>query len=141
MIWSDNFVIPNLAQHKKNAEILINYYYDPEVMAQVADYVNYIPPVKGVKEIFETWLEQHFPDRKDRVLNRIRDMRGSKLYDARFALRGKGEGKWAEQLESLFRVTRRKLDLERRPELSTASFRVPPDPNDPQTDLFAPSAG
>jgi spermidine/putrescine transport system substrate-binding protein len=50
MIWSDNFVIPNQAQHKKNAEKLIDYYYDPQVMAQVADYVNYIPPVKGTKE-------------------------------------------------------------------------------------------
>ena len=51
MIWSDNFVIPNKAQHKKNAEKLINYYYDPEVMAAVADYVNYISPVKGTKEV------------------------------------------------------------------------------------------
>jgi spermidine/putrescine transport system substrate-binding protein len=50
MVWSDNFVIPNKARHKKNAELLINYYYDPAVMAQVEDYVNYIPPVKGVKE-------------------------------------------------------------------------------------------
>jgi len=50
-LWSDNFVIPNLAQHKKNAERLINYYYDPKVMAQVVDYVNYIAPVKGAKEI------------------------------------------------------------------------------------------
>jgi spermidine/putrescine transport system substrate-binding protein len=50
MIWSDNFVIPNQAQHKKNAEKLIDYYYDPAVMAKVADYVNYIPPVKGTKE-------------------------------------------------------------------------------------------
>jgi len=49
MIWSDNFVIPNQAQHKKNAELLINYYYDPKVMAKVADWVNYIPPVKGTK--------------------------------------------------------------------------------------------
>jgi spermidine/putrescine transport system substrate-binding protein len=48
---SDNFVIPNLAQHKTNAEKLINYYYDPKVMAQVAAYVNYIPPVKGTKEV------------------------------------------------------------------------------------------
>ena len=48
--WSDNFVIPNQAQHKKNAETLINYYYDPEVMAAVEDYVNYISPVKGSKE-------------------------------------------------------------------------------------------
>jgi spermidine/putrescine transport system substrate-binding protein len=50
MIWSDNFLIPNQAQHKKNAEQLIDYYYDPAVMAQVADWVNYIPPVKGTKD-------------------------------------------------------------------------------------------
>jgi spermidine/putrescine transport system substrate-binding protein len=51
MYWSDNFVIPNLARHKKNAETIINYYYDPAVMAQVVDYVNYISPVKGSKAI------------------------------------------------------------------------------------------
>src|SRR6476661_473719 len=50
-LWSDNFVIPALAKHKKNAETLINYYYDPQVMAQVVDYVNYISVVKGTKEI------------------------------------------------------------------------------------------
>ena len=50
MLWSDNFVIPNQAKHKKNAETLINYYYDPEVMAQVAAWVNYIPPVKGTRD-------------------------------------------------------------------------------------------
>jgi spermidine/putrescine transport system substrate-binding protein len=50
MLWSDNFVIPNKARHKKNAETLINYYYTPDVMAQVEDYVNYIAPVKGAKE-------------------------------------------------------------------------------------------
>ncbi len=50
-MFSDYFVIPNLAQLKKNAEKLINYYYDPKVMAAVADYVNYIPPVAGVKPI------------------------------------------------------------------------------------------
>jgi spermidine/putrescine transport system substrate-binding protein len=50
-LWSDNFVIPALARHKKNAETLINYYYDPKVMADVVDYVNYISPVKGTKEI------------------------------------------------------------------------------------------
>jgi len=51
MYWSDNLVIPNLARHKKNAETVINYYYDPAVMAQVVDYVNYISPVKGSKAI------------------------------------------------------------------------------------------
>jgi spermidine/putrescine transport system substrate-binding protein len=52
-LWSDNFVIPALAKHKKNAEMLINYYYDPKVMAEVVDYVNYISPVKGTKEILQ----------------------------------------------------------------------------------------
>jgi spermidine/putrescine transport system substrate-binding protein len=50
MIWSDNFVIPNHAKRKKNAERLINFYYQPEVMAEVEAYVNYISPVKGAKE-------------------------------------------------------------------------------------------
>jgi len=49
VIWSDNLLIPNLAQHKKNAERLINYYYDPAVMAQVVAYVNYVSAVKGTK--------------------------------------------------------------------------------------------
>ncbi|HXD61601.1 MAG TPA: spermidine/putrescine ABC transporter substrate-binding protein [Lacisediminihabitans sp.] len=49
-LWNDNFVIPVGSDHKKNAETLINYYYDPEVAAQVAAYVNYIPPVVGTKE-------------------------------------------------------------------------------------------
>src|SRR5665811_1362733 len=53
MLWSDNMVIPNLVKHKKNAEILINYYYDPAVMAEVVDYVNYISPVKGTKAVLE----------------------------------------------------------------------------------------
>ena len=49
-LWSDNFVIPALAKHKKNAETLINHYFDPKVMAEVAAWVNYIPPVKGAGE-------------------------------------------------------------------------------------------
>ena len=51
MLWSDNFVIPNQAKHKANAEKMMNYFYDPAVMAKVEDYVNYISPVKGAKQI------------------------------------------------------------------------------------------
>jgi spermidine/putrescine transport system substrate-binding protein len=53
MLWSDNLMIPIGSPHKKNAEILMNYYYDPKVAAQVADYVNYICPVKGAKAEIE----------------------------------------------------------------------------------------
>ncbi len=50
LLWSDNFVIPALAQHKKNAERLINHYYDPAVMAQVVEYVNYVSPIPAAKD-------------------------------------------------------------------------------------------
>jgi spermidine/putrescine transport system substrate-binding protein len=50
MLWTDNMLIPPLASHKKNAEKLMNYYYDPVVAAQVAAYVNYICPVQGAQE-------------------------------------------------------------------------------------------
>lgn len=50
MIWSDAMVIPSVATHKKNAEILMNYYYDPVVAARVAAWVNYVCPVQGAQE-------------------------------------------------------------------------------------------
>lgn len=50
MLWSDNLLVPIGARHKTNAEILMNYYYDPKVAAEVAAYVNYICPVKGAQE-------------------------------------------------------------------------------------------
>ena len=50
MLWTDNMLIPALAAHKKNAEQLINFYYDPEIAAMVAAYVQYISPVEGAKE-------------------------------------------------------------------------------------------
>ena len=46
-LWSDNMMIPIGSPHKKNAEKLINYYYDPKVAAEVAAYVNYICPGAG----------------------------------------------------------------------------------------------
>ncbi|GAA3390031.1 polyamine ABC transporter substrate-binding protein [Cryptosporangium minutisporangium] len=50
---NDNMLIPNKAAHKKNAELLMNYYYEPAVAAELAAYVNYICPVVGAKEILE----------------------------------------------------------------------------------------
>jgi spermidine/putrescine transport system substrate-binding protein len=49
-LWTDNMLVPALAQHKKNAELAMNYYYDPVVAATVAAYVQYISPVKGAQE-------------------------------------------------------------------------------------------
>lgn len=52
-LWSDNLMIPIGSPHKSNAEKLIDYYYDPEVAAEVAAYVNYICPVDGAREAME----------------------------------------------------------------------------------------
>lgn len=53
MLWSDNMLIPNFAQHKENAEKWMNYYYDPKVAAELAAWVNFICPVVGAKEEME----------------------------------------------------------------------------------------
>jgi DNA repair photolyase len=78
----------------------------------------------AVAPLFKQWLEENFPDRKDKVLNRIRDLRGGKLYDAQWGVRGRGTGIFAEQMQALFDVTCRRLGLnEEKQDLSTASFR------------------
>lgn len=52
-LWSDNMMIPSTSTNKINAEKVMNYYYEPEVAAQVAAYVNYICPVKGAQAEME----------------------------------------------------------------------------------------
>jgi spermidine/putrescine transport system substrate-binding protein len=52
-LWSDNLMVPIGSPHKENAEILMNYYYGPEVAAEVAAYVNYICPVEGARKAME----------------------------------------------------------------------------------------
>ncbi len=80
----------------------------------------------AVAPMFEQWLATHFPDRKEKVLNRLRAVRDGKVYDSRFGKRMRGEGIFAEQIEVLFDVARRKVGLaEHGPELSTAAFRRP----------------
>lgn len=76
--------------------------------------------------LFEQWLATHYPDRQAKVLNQLRTMRGGKLYDAKFGTRMKGEGLFAEQIQRIFQVARRKAGLAGpAPALSTAAFRRP----------------
>lgn len=78
----------------------------------------------AVAPLMEAWLEEHFPDRKEKVLNRVRALRGGKLYDAKWGVRGRGEGIFAEQIQALFDVACRKHGLNEDPyALSTAHFR------------------
>ena len=89
----------------------------------------------GVADLFAAWLERHVPERKAKVLNRVRAMRGGRLNDPRFHARHRGSGAFAEQTHALFELARRRAGLPKSPrELSTAAFRRPADP---QLSLFA----
>jgi DNA repair photolyase len=91
----------------------------------------------AVAGLFAAWLAEHFPDRREKVLNRIRSLRGGRLNDPNFGSRMHGEGIFAEQMRALFETACRRLGFpEERPELSTAAFRRPRDPGDPQLELF-----
>ncbi|MFF3764830.1 spermidine/putrescine ABC transporter substrate-binding protein [Streptomyces sp. NPDC001922] len=50
-LWSESLMIPNLAGHKRNAEALIDYYYEPEVAAELAAWVNYVCPVPAARDV------------------------------------------------------------------------------------------
>jgi DNA repair photolyase len=96
-----------------------------------------------VAPLFKDWLAAHFPDRADRVMSRVRDMRGGKDYDASFATRMKGEGAWADLLRQRFHKAVRRLGLNERQRgiLDMSQFRRleppgRPTPDNPQLDLF-----
>ena len=90
----------------------------------------------AVAEIFPAWLEEHLPERKEKVLSRIRDLRRGRLNDSRFGTRGRGEGVFAKQVRDLFLAAARRHGLDGRgPELSTAAFRRP---GGDQMTLFPP---
>lgn len=78
----------------------------------------------AVAPLFEEWLEKHLPDQKEKVLNRIRSIRGGKLNDPRFGSRMEGEGIFSDQIRSLFDLSCRKYGIAgQSPLLSTAHFR------------------
>jgi DNA repair photolyase len=80
----------------------------------------------SVADLFDDWLRRHYPDRREKVLGRLRDMRGGALNDARFGWRMRGWGPLAEQVRALFALGCRRAGLSRDfPALSAAAFRRP----------------
>jgi DNA repair photolyase len=77
----------------------------------------------AVAPLFEHWLEEHFPDRKEKVLGRIRHLRGDRLNNSQWHTRMIGDGIFAEQIASLFEVSCRHTGIGERPKLSRESFR------------------
>ena len=95
-----------------------------------------------VAPLFKDWLAAHFPDRADRVMSRVRDMRGGKDYDSDFSKRMKGEGLWVDMLKQRFQKATKRLGLNARQRgiLDMSEFqrpaKRPPPPASPQLDLF-----
>jgi DNA repair photolyase len=81
----------------------------------------------AIAPLFEHWLEEHFPDRKEKVLGRIREIRGGtgRLNDSSWGSRIKGQGIFAEQVSTMFEVACRRNGIGERPQLSTAAFHRP----------------
>ncbi|MFI2352308.1 PotD/PotF family extracellular solute-binding protein [Streptomyces sp. NPDC019443] len=50
-LWAESLMIPNLARHKRNAEALVDHYYEPEVAAELAAWVNYVCPVPAARDV------------------------------------------------------------------------------------------
>lgn len=79
-----------------------------------------------VAPLFDEWLARCVPERRDKVLNRLKAIRGGRLNSAEFGQRMRGEGIFAEQIHSLFKVALKKSGLSARgPELSVTGFRRP----------------
>ncbi len=76
----------------------------------------------GVKDLFQTWVREHYPDRAERVLARIRDMRDGRLNDAEFGTRMRGTGPFADQIAQMFASYKKKYGLTRRPVVNASRF-------------------
>jgi DNA repair photolyase len=119
-------VIPGLTDHEMPAIVAAA----KEAGATMASWQLLRLP-HGVKQLFDEWLAAHRPLSRDKVLDRIRELRGGALNDANFGTRFRGEGEWARQLEQLFALARRRAGFtapaagRRGAGVSTAAFRRP----------------
>jgi DNA repair photolyase len=82
-----------------------------------------------VAPLFRQWLDQHFADRAERVMARIREMRGGRDYQADFATRMKGDGVWSQLIRQRVELAAKRHGLSRKtPELDCSAFVRPQPP-------------
>jgi DNA repair photolyase len=112
-------VIPGLTDHELPAILSAA----AKAGAIAAGYVPLRLPY-GVGALFEQWLTLHRPLQKEKILNRVRDIRDGRLNDPNFRTRMRGSGAYAEHIAELFEVCCRKAGLNStRPALSSEAFR------------------
>ena len=103
--------------------------------ARAANYVLLRLPLE-LAQMFESWLQQHYPDRARHVLNLVRQTRGGALNDGRFGSRFSGTGAYADLMARRFDRAARQHGLDRREELDCTQFAPPPAPGATQMSLF-----
>jgi DNA repair photolyase len=114
-------IIPGLTDHEMPAILSAA----AQAGARFAGYTVVRLPLT-VAPVFEQWLTQHAPEKKEKVLSRLREMRDGKLNDPRFGSRMRGEGPIAQAIKDLFYLSRKRAGIGRGgPELTTANFRTP----------------
>jgi DNA repair photolyase len=122
-------IIPGLTEH----EIPTILKAASEAGAQGAGYTIVRLP-HAVKDIFDRWLTEYFPERRDKVLNRIRELRDGMLYDSGWGTRMTGRGLFAEHIRDIFDMGYKRAHFPGgRVRLSAAAFR---NPQDTQFKLF-----
>lgn len=93
-----------------------------------------------VNDLFQDWLQRHFPLRAEHVMSQVRQVRGGRENSSQFGTRMRGEGIFAQMIRDRFRVACNRLgfNLTKRNQLDTAQFRPPSPPkgDTPQLDLF-----
>jgi DNA repair photolyase len=93
--------------------------------ASFATYITLRLPM-GVGPLFDRWLQEYFPTKRDKVMAKIRDLHGGHLNDTESRVRMTGKGHQAEQLAQVFRLALKKTGIARNaPDLSAAAFRPP----------------
>jgi DNA repair photolyase len=113
-------IIPGLTDHEMPAILAAAR----DAGAVDAGYVMLRLP-HGLPELFGQWLSKHYPERRERVLSRVRAVRGGQAYDSRFGIRIRGEGPIADAVGAMFKLLHQKLGFPGRGPLSTDAFRHP----------------
>jgi DNA repair photolyase len=118
----------------------LNDHEIPQILATAADHgassagYTCVRLPHGVKDVFAHWLQRHVPAQQEKILGRIREMRGGQLNDSSFGQRMRGQGQVAEDIRKLFRLSARRYGLDRpQAPLSTSAF-IPPQGS--QMELF-----
>ena len=124
-------VVPGLTDHELEAILTAS----KDAGAQAAGYILLRLPGE-VAQLFQDWLEEHFPDRAARVMGRMRQMRGGADYQNEFGSRMVGQGEFATLLKHRYKITLKRLGLQHElPDLRCDLFQVPPKAGD-QLSLF-----